>query len=527
MSPVTVFCIFVTSLFTSLFSFFVVGAVDGLCGLVSSTTQKNTGGPVVSSSEVHCGSSAHCILSRDGPFNWSVRSEVCISGIKAPRRNHPRPSSSTSPPILLISASINDTTVSFPCRPGGTVTTTTLSAVPHHTSGTIRSTYPEHRLVRSGSFCISKAPPPLHAASDPFLDAVTPPCCPLTSLDYTAHQCRSGVVSFTTAANLRRSGRGGVSQSCSIAFSSVRIPDPLTTSASNLRLSPTIASFFAGFDNAVFASVIEPTPRQCQGLYGDKLFLVDLLSSPLTTRTCPPHLHLLPHLGSETEKYQFAPPLPCALTPTSRRKNPKYCARRLDRPETFSLLPDVCSNTLNQNECDDNKLRSIPVINYWLRHGNVEVQGFDPIEQFTPSSNSSVLSVTMKAKLAFEIHLVSLRSFVEFKTDPVNFSTKSSHIGLLLGVAQGPRASHQKLLAGNNPVASHWCINVDFDYQLFSRTIALGIRVKLLYGVLHLAEIDSPLIGFIFLCFIMLSTFVLPSSITPESSVSVVNSYVP
>ncbi|KAF2608213.1 hypothetical protein F2Q68_00046092 [Brassica cretica] len=106
-------------------------------------------------------------------------------------------------------------------------------------------------------------------------------------------------------------------------------------------------------------------------------------------------------------------------------------------------------------------------------------------------------------------------------------STKSSHIGLLLGVAQGPRASHQKLLAGNNPVASHWCINVDFDYQLFSRTIALGIRVKLLYGVLHLAEIDSPLIGFIFLCFIMLSTFVLPSSITPESSVSVVNSYVP
>nr|VDC89977.1 unnamed protein product [Brassica oleracea] len=355
--------------------------------------------------------------------------------------------------------------------------------------------YPEHRLVRS---------------------------------DYTVHQCRSGVVSFTTAANLRRSGRGGVSQSCSIAFSSVQSPDPLTTSASNLHLSPTIASFFAGFDNAVFESVIEPTLRQRQGLYGDKLFRVDLLSSPSTARTCPPHLHLLPHLGSETEEYQFAPPLPCALTPTSRRKNPKYCARRLDRPETFSLLPDVCSNTLNQNECDENMLRSIPVINYWLRHGNVEVQGFDPIEPFTPSSNSPVLSVTMKAKLAFEIHLVSLRSFVEFRTDRVNFSTKSSHIGLLLlGVAQGPRASHQKLLAGNNPVASHWCINVDFDYQLFSRTIALGIRVKLLHGVLHLVELDSPLIGFIFLCFIMLSTFVLPSSMTPESSVSVVNSYAP
>lgn len=134
----------------------------------------------------------------------------------------------------------------------------------------------------------------------------------------------------------------------------------------------------------------------------------------------------------------------------------------------------------------------------------------------------------MKAKLAFEIHLVSLRSFVEFRTGRVNFSTKSSHIGLLLlGVAQGLRASHQKLLEGNNPVASHWCINVDFDYQLFSRTITLGIRVKLLHGVLHLAELDSPLIGFIFLCFIMLSTFVLPSSMTPESSVSVVNSYAP
>ncbi|CAF2063030.1 BnaC06g29710D [Brassica napus] len=408
------------------------------------------------------------------PLN--ARSEVCISGIKAPRWNHPCPSSSTSPPILLISASINDTTVSFPCRPGGTVTTTTLSAVPHHTSGTIRSTYPEHRLIRS---------------------------------DYTAHQCRSGVVSFTTAVNLRLSGRGGVSQSCSIAFSSVRSPEPLTTSASNLRLSPTIVSFFAGFDNVVFASVIEPTLHQRQGLYGDKLFRVDLLSSPSTARTCPPRLHLLPHLGSETEKYQFAPPLPCALTPTSRRKNPKYCARRLDRPETFSLLPNVYSNTLNQNECDDNMLRSIPVINYWLRHGNVEVQGFDPIEPFTPSSNSPVLSVTMKAKLAFEIHIVSLRSFVEVRTDRVNFT------------------SHQKLLAGNNPVASHWCINVDFDNQLFSRTISLGIRVKLLHGVLHLAELDSPLIGFIFLCFIMLSTFVLPSSMTPESSVSVVNSYAP
>ncbi|KAF3540082.1 hypothetical protein F2Q69_00019695 [Brassica cretica] len=201
-------------------------------------------------------------------------------------------------------------------------------------------------------------------------------------------------------------------------------------------------------------------------------------------------------------------PLPCAFIPTNWRNTSMSCARRLNRTEALCLLSDVCSNTLNQNECDDNILRFISVTNYWLRHGNVEVRGFDTIKPFSLSSDSIVLNVPMKAKLAFEIHLVSLRSFVEFKTDRVNFSIKSSHIGLLpLGVVQGPGASHQKLLAGNNPAASYWCINVDFDYQLFLRTIALGIRVKLLYGVLHLAELDSPLIGFIFLCFIMLSTF--------------------
>ncbi|KAG5413011.1 hypothetical protein IGI04_000578, partial [Brassica rapa subsp. trilocularis] len=43
--------------------------------------------------------------------------------------------------------------------------------------------------------------------------------------------------------------------------------------------------------------------------------------------------------------------------------------------------------------------------------------------------------------------------------------------------------------------SSCW-VTVD-DYQLFLRTIALGIKVKFLHGVLHLAELDSPLIGFI------------------------------
>ncbi|KAF3540083.1 hypothetical protein F2Q69_00019696 [Brassica cretica] len=49
-------------------------------------------------------------------------------------------------------------------------------------------------------------------------------------------------------------------------------------------------------------------------------------------------------------------PLPCALIPTNRRNTPKSCARRLDRTETLCLLSDVCSNKLNQNECDDNML---------------------------------------------------------------------------------------------------------------------------------------------------------------------------
>ncbi|KAL0706678.1 hypothetical protein Bca4012_073104 [Brassica carinata] len=76
------------------------------------------------------------------------------------------------------------------------------------------------------------------------------------------------------------------------------------------------------------------------------------------------------------------------------------------------------------------------------------------------------------------MHLVSLRSFVEFRTDPTNFSAKSSQIGLLLGVAQSPRASHQELLSGNSPTASYWCINVDFDYQLFF-CLNLSTKTKL------------------------------------------------
>ncbi|KAF2532771.1 hypothetical protein F2Q70_00032921 [Brassica cretica] len=269
------------------------------------------------------------------------------------------------------------------------------------------------------------------------------------------------------------------------------------------RVPSLTISFLAGLDNFVFASDIEPT------------------------LSCPLHFNLLPHLGRETEIGQFAPPLPCAFIPTNWRNTPKSCARRLDRTEILCLIPDACSNTSNQYECDDDMLRFVPVTNYWLRHGSVEVRGFDTIKPFIPSSNSIVLSVLMKAKLAFEIHLVLLRSFVEFRTHLAHFSVKSSQIGLLLiGVAQGPGASHQKLSLGNSPTASYWCINVDFDYQLLLRTIALGIKVKLLHGVLHLAELDSPLIGFISM---FRNAFYFRCTVehAPESSVSVVNFHVP
>ncbi|CAH8374204.1 unnamed protein product [Eruca vesicaria subsp. sativa] len=141
--------------------------------------------------------------------------------------------------------------------------------------------------------------------------------------------------------------------------------------------------------------------------------------------------HIQLYSRKEIEKGQLAPQLPCALIPITRRNTPKSSARRLNHSVTLCLVFDVFQ------------------------------------------------SVLMKAKLAFEIHLVSLRSFVEFKINRANFSIKSSQIGiLLLGIVQGYGASHQKLLPGNNPTASYWCINVDFDYQLFLRTIALGIKVS-------------------------------------------------
>ncbi|CAN7025521.1 unnamed protein product, partial [Brassica oleracea var. botrytis] len=158
------------------------------------------------------------------------------------------------------------------------------------------------------------------------------------------------------------------------------------------------------------------------------------------------------------------------------------------------------------------------------RHGNVEFRGLDPIKSSALSSNF-ILRASLEAKLELEIHLVSSVSLVGFKADCACFNVISSQIGLrTVNVAYGSGAFHLKFLPVNIPT-SYRCINVVFDYQLFFRTIAMGTKVELSFGFLHFAEHDSPLDGFIFNCFVMFSSFILPSSMSPGSFASVVNFY--
>ncbi|CAN6886087.1 unnamed protein product, partial [Brassica oleracea] len=158
------------------------------------------------------------------------------------------------------------------------------------------------------------------------------------------------------------------------------------------------------------------------------------------------------------------------------------------------------------------------------RHGNVEFRGLDPIKSSALSSNF-ILRASLEAKLELEIHLVSSVSLVGFKADCACFNVISSQIGLrTVNVAYGSGASHLKFLPVNIPT-SYRCINFVFDYQLFFRTIAMGTKVELFFGFLHFAEHDSPLDGSIFSCFVMFSSFILPSSMSLGSFASVVNFY--
>ncbi|KAF2602600.1 hypothetical protein F2Q70_00027895 [Brassica cretica] len=132
------------------------------------------------------------------------------------------------------------------------------------------------------------------------------------------------------------------------------------------------------------------------------------------------------------------------------------------------------------------------VTNCWAQHGNVEFRGLDPIKPSVLSSNF-ILSASLE---------------IGFRT---------------LNVVYGSGASHLKFLPVNIPTASYRCINVVFDYQLFFRTIAMGSKMELLFGFLHFAECDSPLYGSISSCFVRFSSFILPSSLAPGLSTSVVN----
>ncbi|CAH8333862.1 unnamed protein product [Eruca vesicaria subsp. sativa] len=89
-------------------------------------------------------------------------------------------------------------------------------------------------------------------------------------------------------------------------------------------------------------------------------------------------------------------------------------------------------------------------------------------------------------------------------------------------VVYGSGTSHLEFLTFNIRTSNR-CINVVFDYQLFVRTIAMGTKVELPYRFLHFAELDSPRDGLIFTLFVMLSRFVLLSSLAPGSSASIVN----
>ncbi|KAL0680302.1 hypothetical protein Bca4012_008284 [Brassica carinata] len=101
-----------------------------------------------------------------------------------------------------------------------------------------------------------------------------------------------------------------------------------------------------------------------------------------------------------------------------------------------------------------------------------------------------LLPANVKLSKLFEIHIVSSGSSVGASTEKGQFAPP-----LPCALTPTPKASHQNLLLVNSPSASYWCFNVVFDYQLFCRTIALEIKVKFLHGVLHLVELDSPLIS--------------------------------
>ncbi|KAH0930006.1 LOW QUALITY PROTEIN: hypothetical protein HID58_015733 [Brassica napus] len=168
------------------------------------------------------------------------------------------------------------------------------------------------------------------------------------------------------------------------------------------------------------------------------------------------------------------------FTKSTMRSSHRSCYTETIHPEAFYLLSNVCSHTLWLNESVDYLLR-FSVTTSWARHGNVEFRVLDPIKPSALSSNLISPSASLEVKLELEIHLVYSHQ-IKRQTGLSSFN-----------VVYGSGASHLKFLPINIPTSSYRCFNVIFDYQLFFRTIAMGTKVKLLFGFLHFAERDSSL----------------------------------
>ncbi|WZZ59707.1 hypothetical protein YC2023_059814 [Brassica napus] len=314
-----------------------------------------------------------------------------------------------------------------------------LGAAPLCPSGTNRSTHPERRLARSVRFCISKAPSSFHAASDPFIYVFSPFCCSPASSDSAAFHFRSYSDSSTTAANLRRS------------------PDPPTTSGYNHHLSPTFVNNLAGLDN-VGNVPIEATPAH-QGLYGDKLYRVDLLPSPTTARSCvdvrlvpPPVTHRSSSISSvfqcstylrfslgfnESYGYRYGNIGVLFLSLTSAPTPPLKISKNILSPPMSTLphlITDLNARPHNPHRKDvDALLQSFGLIkSFYFWYDNAKVQRLGSVKTSVLSSHLIIFSVSVKVNSTSKSKL-SIGSTIDAHEPKVQFI----HLFLLVIVCLG------------------------------------------------------------------------------------------
>ncbi|WZY89676.1 hypothetical protein YC2023_046411 [Brassica napus] len=256
-------------------------------------------------------------------------------------------------------------------------------------------------LVNFGLLATTATPtPPISAISlaPLFLGAA-----PLSSSDSAAFHCCSDSDSSTTAVNLRRSGRGGGSLSCKIDSSTVRSRDPPTTSGYNHHLSPNFVNNLAGLDN-VGNVPIEATPTH-QGLYGDKIYRVDLLPSPTTARSCVDVRLVPPPVTHRRSSISSCPLSQPDLSPTPPLKISKSILSPPTLVETSTpmstlphLITDPNARPHNPHRKDvDALLQSFDLIKYfWFSYGNAKVQRLGSVKTSALSSLLIIFSVSVK-----------------------------------------------------------------------------------------------------------------------------------